>query len=455
MPLEHVTGNGSATNPVGSCSSAQVTPQPGAPSSLGLTAAKGSAPLWSARTGPVMTVSGSEGLSVKGECLLAFATSDGHELWRWSDSGHPFIGGAVATDTTVVVATGASVGTAPAAVFPVTTHLSGLDASNGHELWSRTLPEDGQSIPAVFAGSTLVVSLADGTVLGIQPTTGSTVWSDKPPASCHLGTISAPGVNAAVVLGGTTATVEYLCATATSVSDPHDGMAVGLDPANGATEWTFRPGGWVPNYQATIASSDGTIALFGSGTSGIKGPSFRWDLGPKAYNSYEVIGVDEAAGRPLWKMTGVPVDTAVYSGSNQLCVGSQFGVSCRAARTGTQIFEWQPPVVPTQGANGGMGPAAVALADVLYLVAPTQAASQINPELTTQRSAPGTFRLLAIDMANGNLGLSIPLPAYYGGSNGVVVSVMTPPRVQAAGPGIVLVSPQSHETDVTEAFKTA
>jgi hypothetical protein len=95
----------------------------------------------------------------------------------------------------------------------------------------------------------------------------------------------------------------------------------------------------------------------------------------------------------------------------------------------------------------------------MYLVAPTSAARRINPESTSQRLAPGAFQLRVMDMATGRVIDDRPLPAYYGDPQptaysgiGVVVSLDSPPGVEAAGAGLALVDPQFGEGDVVEAF---
>ncbi len=178
--------------PATPCSSDAIDPAAGASAHFCLTAAGGLAPLWSGHTGWIAATSGPMGFSVEGRCVLAFTVSDGHQIWRWSDPRHPVVGGAIAAGAVVVVAAGNTGGTPPAAVFGVTDDLVGLDAATGRELWSRPLPNDGQSIPDVFAGPDIVVSLADGAILGIHPATGSTVWSDRAPASCQTSTAPRP-----------------------------------------------------------------------------------------------------------------------------------------------------------------------------------------------------------------------------------------------------------------------
>ncbi len=249
--------------------------------------------------------------------------------------------------------------------------------------------------------------------------------------------------------GGATAVVEYLCATHV----PGGGMVAGLNPANGARKWIWRPGGLALQDQSTVASSDGVIAVVGSGASDARIPAAHGDLGPSGYRTDEVIGLHRTDGRRLWRLRGIPSDGAVYAGPAQLCVVSRFGVSCRAARTGHPIWQWRPAVVPARGPVPATGGAAAAAGGLLYLVAPTAAAGQINTESTTQRSAPGTFRLVAMSMARGTVAVAVPLPAYHGGPNGVVVSPMSPPGVEGASHGIVLVTPQFHETGIVEALR--
>lgn len=435
------------------CSSVRIDPLAGAPSGLGFTAADGAAPVWSGRTGAVVATSATEGFSVQGRCVLAFSVSDGHRLWAWTDRGHPVVAGAIANGPVVVAATGNDVGTAPAAVFPVVNHLVGLSAATGRELWSRALPADGQSIPAVSAGSDVIVSLADGTVWGLNSRTGSTIWSDPPPASCHLAAPTPPIVGAAVVAGGGTPTVEYMCISPDGQPSRNDGMVAAINPANGAIAWRWQPGGLSLEYQSTVASSHGVVTVISSGKSGFNVANSQWDLGPTGYQSYEVIGIDQTRGRPLWTLSGVAADAGVYSGAGQLCVTSQFGMSCRDPRTGTRIWQWRPPVVPTDGPMPAMGNAVATASGLLYLIEPTPSAGRIDTGSTTQRSAPGTFRLAALNMADGKITLSIPLPAYYGGPDGVVVSPRSPPGVDAVTGSIALITPQNHETSITEAFK--
>jgi len=435
------------------CSSTNIHSVAGASPALGLTSAAGASPVWSGRTGWIAATSETESFSVENGCVLAFTVSDGQQQWSWSDQKHPYVGGAIADNAIAVVATGNDVGTGPADAYPVVDHLVGLDAATGRELWSRPLANDGQSIPAVFAGADVVVSLADGAVLAIDPTTGATAWSDPAPASCHLGPPNGPSVDAAVVAGGPSATVEYNCLTGVDHVNNNDNMVAELNPANGTMEWSWQPGGLSLEYQSSVASSDGVIAVVDAGGSGSEVPGTEWGLGPTGYQTYEVVGIDQTDGRPLWKLTTVPTDAAVYAGPAQLCVVSQFGVSCRAARTGAQTWEWRPVVVPASGAMPMMGNAPADDGGILYLIAPTVAAARIDTGSTTQRSGPGIFRLVAVNLAGGAVTLSIPLPAFYGGPDGVVVSLISPPGVEAVSDGTVIISPQFHETDITEAFK--
>ncbi len=90
--------------------------------------------------------------------------------------------------------------------------------------------------------------------------------------------------------------------------------------------------------------------------------------------------------------------------------------------------------------------------DELFLATPTSAAANIDPESTTQRSHPGTFRLRGFDVTDGKVKDAQGLPTYYGGSNGVVVSDTNPPDVRAALNGAVLLTP-GPGSGVVEAFR--
>jgi hypothetical protein len=119
---------------------------------------------------------------------------------------------------------------------------------------------------------------------------------------------------------------------------------------------------------------------------------------------------------------------------------------------GTGIWEWRPAVVPGHGGMAGPVGGVAAASGRLYVVAPTGAARRINPESLTQRSPPGAFHLRVMDMATGRVASDQPLPAYYGGGTGVVVSVQSPSGVMAAGAGMVFVDPELYSNDVVEAF---
>ncbi len=67
----------------------------------------------------------------------------------------------------------------------------------------------------------------------------------------------------------------------------------------------------------------------------------------------------------------------------------------------------------------------------------TAAAKSIPTESTAYRVPAGAFQPQVIDMASGQVLGAAPLPAFYGGGEGVVVSPDGPPGVLALGNGEV------------------
>ena len=435
------------------CPDHPVEPARGAPRSFGLDKQGVPTPMWSARAGSVEAVEGLSTFTVLDGCVLALSQVSGQEEWGWAPARGAQLMGVTAGSGIVVVATGVVKGTAPAMIYAVVDGLVGLDARTGRELWRRPLAHDGQAIPmpASVAGGDVVVSEANGAVVGLSAATGSERWSDPPPVACvppsDSGAQTGLSPVASVLPGGPAVTVSYQCRASSS-------EVVGYDPATGAKTWAWRaPAGWSVQYQSPVGSAPGVIGLVASGPGSISARRVVWPFGPAGYESYDVVAVDEVSGRPLWEMEGVPASSGVYGGAGELCAASGFGVECLNPESGALIWRWQPVDAPANGGQAGPSPGVVASSERLYLVAPTEAARRIDSQSTTQQSPPGTFDLRVTNMATGQVVEDQPLPAYYGGSQGVVVSVDAPPGVMAVGTAVVLVSPQVQESDVVEAFK--
>lgn len=86
------------------------------------------------------------------------------------------LAGVTAGSGTVVVPTGvARGGAAGTDAYPVVDGLAGLDVQTGRQRWARAVGDDGQSLPGVVVGGRVVVSEADGTVVGLAAATGTWV----------------------------------------------------------------------------------------------------------------------------------------------------------------------------------------------------------------------------------------------------------------------------------------
>jgi outer membrane protein assembly factor BamB len=439
-----------------------VAPARGAPRAFGLNGRGVPAPLWSERAGVVVAVAGTAAIADDG-CIVAVDARDGRQRWAWrpvpaGKSPAPrtmaALAGVTAGAGIVVVPTGRTRGgAAGTAAFPVVTGLAGLDARTGRQRWARTVGDDGQALPAVVAAGRVVVSEADGTLMGLAAASGARLWADPPPRGCRPGSGAAgeqglhPG--ASVLAGGQLVTVVYRCGDFPEVA--------GLDPVTGARRWVWRaPDGSVVSAATAAGPVPGMVALLGGGF-GQAATAHRgsWPLGPVGYQASQVVALEVASGRPVWQLDGAPASAEVFAGGHRFCVASQFGVECLHPRSGTEAWQWRPAVVPGNGGPASSLGGVTAAAGQLYVVAPASAAGRIDANSTTQRAAPGIFHLRIMDMATGQVTGDLPLPAYYGDprtAGGVVVSVRLPPGVLAAGAGLVFVDPQLGSSDVVEAF---
>jgi outer membrane protein assembly factor BamB len=398
-------------------------------------------------------------------------TANGQQLWSWAAPALPEVmgittGRAAAGLGIVLVATGklnrapASSGTAPAnpggvvssppAEFELVDHLTALNAGTGQRLWNLSLPADGQTVPAALADGNVIVTEADGTVIALDARTGARRWTDGLPPGCRSNDPIAP--MAQIVSSAASLTVLYPCAKASQVA--------ALSPGTGATQWTWTaPRAWSVNQPvAAVTTEDvtteGVTAFLVSGPGTAAPQRASWTLGPSAAGGpNQVVAVDDSTGRPLWELNDVDASASLYAGAGEICADSSYGAECLDARTGTESWQWRPAIVPIPSQEPGplLGGAAVGHGD-LYVIAPTPAAAKIDSSSTTQQSAPGTFDLRLMSLATGRVLASQPLPAYYGGGNGTVVSLGSPPGVAAVSGHLALVTPQASETEVIEAL---
>lgn len=430
------------------CVGASVSP--GAAVSLGLDAAAGASPTWSGRVGYAAVAEGDR-LFVVGpqRCVLSLHGASGSQAWSWAvASSSSSVMGLAASPRIVLVALGDTHGHAPAMVYSATDQLVGLDPLTGQRRWTMRLAADGQDVPAVIAGSRVVVAEPDGTVVGLDAATGAKRWGDPIPAGCIAADAQGGLSPAADVLSDAPAvTVVYQCARAQRLAR--------LNPATGATQWTWTlPAKWSVEYQSPTGSASSVLGVIVSGHGAplapLRGAATQT---PPGYQTDSLLAVDARTGKPLWQINNIVGSAGVYGGAGQLCLVSGFGVTAYAAATGAVSWREDPPAAPTGG--GPAGPiftSAVTTAGQLYLAAATAKAKSIPSQSTTYHGSAGAFQLQMIDMASGHQTNATPLPAFYGGTQQVVVSPRSPPGVLAVSDHNIFVSPQIHETNVIEAW---
>ncbi|MBY8847031.1 serine/threonine-protein kinase [Streptomyces sp. SP2-10] len=197
-----------------------------------LTAASGS---WTARpavggSGMPQCASGAGKLfCARPGVVFALSASDGGLLWRRSvdtrsASGPPVVSGGV--------------------VQPYTdggSRLAGLDPATGKDVWRRRLPA-GTTVR--YAGSTALLTGADGTVTGVDGATGATRWRRAVPGQ---------GVPSLVTFPGAAEKTAY--ATRTS-ADGASTQVSAVDTRTGRVRWDVRLRGWLKPF---AARGDGSV----------------------------------------------------------------------------------------------------------------------------------------------------------------------------------------------------
>ncbi len=441
-----------------SCAGLVVT-GPGAAARFGLDAAGVPAPLWSGSVGTVQGVSGGDVITTAGsDCVAAIDASSGRTLWVTAVRvrGSSGVEGLTADPRVVVVGLSQVMGRSPGMVYAAVDGLVGLDPVTGRRLWRMALDPDGQELPAVVEGSSVVVSKADGTVEGVRASSGVVTWSDPLPPRCGRTSTTGPlSPRASVLSAGRPAVVLYRCGV-------HEVIAA-LDPRTGRRAWTWNASRSVL-WQArevigpTTPSPDGDgVVAIGEASIGRLGvPTRTWELDPNGAEGYDVAVLDLKTGRPLWVLRGVPTpatgaepDVAVARGD--LCVGHAADVECWMAKSGAPAWKWSAPQRRSSQLLDRM-PGLALSGDEIFIAVPTAAAAEIDPESTTERSGPGTFVLVGFDLTDGAVVDSQGLPAYYGGPDTAVVSDTNPPDVRVALAGIVLLTP-SKGSGVLEALR--
>jgi outer membrane protein assembly factor BamB len=464
---------GASAPVLGSCSLSAGGPPPGVTPSLEPVPQGAVGPAWSGQVGQPREVEGTTAFGTDGTCIVAVGVVTGQIEWSAAPpAGHPDLFGLTADASTVLVATGVTVGQAPALEFPVVNELVAYDSATGQPRWAVALPDDGQGLPAVLTGGVVVVSGADGSLLGLSESDGHQLWSDPAPAGCTTGG-STTGVAEAAVVGAAPAGQGALALVADGC--PGGGSVVAVDASTGITRWTWpAPRGWTVDVQEAAAVSTGSSAEFAvtapisllpsANAPASVAPAPAPALSTAIGNAYQVSGssdvvvLDGATGGVRWDLAGVVGQGIVaVGGDGILCVLTDAGADCRSAQDGTRAWSTTWP-----GSNASADAPALSCVDrvmqscvasaggVLYLALATASTPAYPPEWTPT-TPYGSFVLTALSLANGRRVLAIPLPAFSVQSDHAV-SLALPPAVLAAGGGMVLVSPQFEETGLVEAF---
>jgi outer membrane protein assembly factor BamB len=436
------------------------------------------APVWAAAVGRPSTVVGGTAYgtgSTDGNCITAIDVATGRVEWTVPPpAGHPSLFDVVADASTVLAATGANPGNGPGLDAPTVNQLAAYDSATGRLRWEVALPDDGQQMPGLLAGSFVVVAEADGSLLGLSESNGHQIWRDRAPKACAAGTQDGLQPNAAV-LGLGPIVVGAPTVIATSCAEA--GGIVAIDAATGARRWTWNvPKGWEldPQMSDTVSTgASGGIAVAAviglippANAPATVAPAPGPLLPTTIANVYgyaetdEVVMLDAFTGRALWDLTDVVGQLLPVGGAGSICVLTDAGADCRSAADGAARWsmDWAAdnasashPAMQCMDQAGSAQSCAVAADGLLYLALPTASAPGYLP-LPGPSSPAGTFVVTALRMDTGKVVTKVPLPAFVDAGSSIATSLSAPPAVLVAADGLVLVTPDYEETDVVEAF---
>jgi outer membrane protein assembly factor BamB len=415
------------------------------------------------------------GPAAEGRCVTATDVGTGHVDWSVATpSDHPELFDVIADASIVLAATGVEPPQTGGLEAPVVGQLVAYDPTTGHPTWDVVIPGDSQRIPAVLAGPVVVVSQADGSVVGLSETNGNQLWRNPAPRGCS-GNDTSDGTEPNAAMLGTT-TINGDLSAVVGFACPAGGGVAAIDPSNGHIRWKWPvPKGWELDMQVATTVHTGVpsgdviaaaISLIPAANAPKvvappPGPAMPTRI-PNTYGysqTSDVAVLDPGTGRTLWDLTDVVGQLLTAGGSGTLCVLTDAGADCRNARNGVPRWStsWPgsdaSPSAPALGCideSAGDLRCAVATNGLLYVALATPAAP-VYPPGPDPPTPAGAFLITALSMTNGKTTATIPLPSFNVQSDHAV-SLGVPPAVLLVAGGVVLVTPQFEETDVVEAF---
>ncbi|WP_445284170.1 serine/threonine-protein kinase [Streptomyces sp. DSM 118148] len=167
-------------------------------------------------------------LCVRSGVAFALDPADGALLWRRPVAAERAAGAPALVDGLLLVTVDGG------------RRVTALDPASGERRWLRDLPPHGA---ARFAGGTLMVTGADGTVTGSSAVSGARKWQRRV-AGRDTPSLTLPGGDPLVYAAGSSADGAYTLVTA-------------LDPGSGAVRWDARLKGWL----RVVGSEDGALYL--------------------------------------------------------------------------------------------------------------------------------------------------------------------------------------------------
>jgi outer membrane protein assembly factor BamB len=436
-----------------------------------------SGPRWSADVGRPEFVEGNTAYgTAAGHCIVAFDLATGGIDWSVSPpADHPVLSAVTGDASIVLAATGVEVGQAPGAVFPAVDQLAAYDPATGLLRWTVAIPNDGQGMPGLLIAAVVVLTEADGSLIGLSESDGRQLWRDSAPRGCTNNSMDQLEPNASVVgIGsggsGESALIAYAC--------PAGGTVAAIDPSNGARRWSWRvPTGWDLDAQMattidTGMSDDRAAAVPISLVPAANAPRVvAPPPGPVRRSTItnvdgyseanDVVVLDTTTGRPLWDLTDVPGQAlSTVGGAGTLCVLTDGGADCRSALDGTRRWSaiWPGhnasatyPALSCVDQATTTQPCTISANGLLYLALATSSAPAYPPT-PGPPSPSGTFLITALNMATGTTTATVPLPSFPNPQSDHAVSLALPPAIVAIADGMILVSPQFQGTDVVQAF---